>query len=270
MKHQHTLTVAIELDGRVAVVTGGAKGIGRSIVLMLARAGSDVVVPDIDIEAARAVVDDVKRMGRKGLAVSADVGRAADVERIFQKAADEFGRLDILVNNAGIATSVRKPFYEQPEDVWDRTIAVDLKGTWLCSKRGAQAMISYKNDAGGKIVNISSVAGKVALRLQADYDTAKAGVIRLTEVMALELAQYHVNVNCVAPGSTMTEQTKRLYEDKAWAERMMKYIPLGRPAQPEEIASAVLFLCSDLASYVTGHTILVDGGWTAGAQIRDI
>ncbi len=264
------MTVTIQLDGRVAVVTGGARGIGRATVLMLARAGSDVVVPDTDIEGATATADDVRRMGRKGLAIRADVSRATDVEAIFRKTADEFGRLDILVNNAGIGTTVRKPFYEQPEEVWNRTIDVDLKGTWLCSKRGTLEMMGNKNSTGGKIVNLSSVAGKVALRLQSDYDAAKAGVIRLTEVMALELAQHHINVNCVAPGSTMTEQTMKLYEDKVWAERMMKYIPLGRPAQPDEIASAVLFLCSDLASYVTGHTILVDGGWTAGAQIRDI
>jgi NAD(P)-dependent dehydrogenase (short-subunit alcohol dehydrogenase family) len=183
-------------------------------------------------------------------------------------ALDEFGRIDVLVNNAGINTKFRMPFYEQPEEDWLRVIEVDVKGTWLCAKAVSLEMIKRKT---GRIVNIASTAGIAALRLQSNFVAAKAGVIRLTQAMAMELAPHHIAVNCVAPGSTLTEGVKKgLYANKAWAEKMLTYIPLGRGAEPREIAQGVLFLSSDLASYITGHTLVVDGGWTAGAQVRDV
>lgn len=261
------MVVSIDLTGKVAFVTGAAKGIGRACALMLAEAGSDVVVPDVDVSNAEKTASDVKSIGRDGLPIQADVSRPEDVDRIFDIGLKKFGRVDILVNNAGVGTTTRKPFFEQSLEVWRRTIDVDLIGTWLCSKAAVHDMIKRKS---GKVVNIASIAGNVALRLQADYDAAKAGVIRLTEAMALEVAEYNINVNAVAPGSTVTDATKSLYADPAWREKMLKFIPLGRPAHPEEMASAVVFLCSDLANYITGHTIVVDGGWTAGAQIRDV
>jgi 3-oxoacyl-[acyl-carrier protein] reductase len=261
------MVVTIDLSSKVALVTGGAKGIGRATGLVLARAGADVVIPDIDLSAAETTAADIRAIGRRSLAIKADVSKPEDVEQMFQRGIQEFGRVDILVNNAGIGTSARKPFYEQPIEVWKSTIETDLIGLWLCSKAGMLNMMKRRS---GKIINIASVAGKVALRLQSDYDAAKAGVIRLTEAMALEAAPFGVNVNAVAPGSTATEGTKPLYADPVWRENMLKYIPLGRPAETEEIANAVLFLASDLASYITGNTIVVDGGWTAGSQIRDI
>lgn len=261
------MVVTIDLSSTVALVTGSGRGIGRACALALARAGADVVVPDIDLDAAKRTVADVRSMGRRGMPVKMDVTSQADVERTFSEVLQRLGRIDVLVNNAGIGTSSRKPFYEQSSEAWRKTIDTDLIGLWACSKL---AMLDMMKRRSGRIVNISSIAGLVALRLQADYDAAKAGVIRLTEVMAMEAAPYNVNVNAVAPGSTVTEATTPLYADSVWSEKMLKYIPLGRPAQPEDIANAVVFLSSDLASYITGSTIVVDGGWTAGAQIRDV
>ncbi len=261
------MVVTIDLSGKVAFVTGAGQGIGRACALTLARAGANVVVPDLDLPTAEKTAADIKAMGNDALAIRADVSKPEDVDRIFQKGLQKFGRVDILVNNAGGGWGGRKPFFEQPLEGWRRTIDVSLIGLWMCSKAAVTDMIKRKS---GKIVNIASVAGKVALRLQADYDAAKAGVIRLTEVMAMEVAPYNIYVNAVAPGSTATEATKPLYADPVWREKMLKYIPMGRPGEPEEQADAVLFLCSDLASYITGHTVVVDGGWTAGSQIRDI
>ncbi len=261
------MVVSIDLSGKVAVVTGAARGIGKASALKLGKAGADVVIPDLDLPGAEKTAQELRGGGRKSLAVLADVSNPEDVDRIFRETNAKFGRVDILVNNAGVGTSVRKPFFEQPLEVWRRTIDVDLIGLWMCAKAASLDMMKRRT---GRIVNISSTAGKVALRLQADYDAAKAGVIKLTEAMAMELAPHGVTVNAVAPGSTVTEATKALYSDPAWKERMLKFIPLGRPAEPDEIASAILFLASDLAAYITGHTIVVDGGWTAGAQIRDV
>jgi 3-oxoacyl-[acyl-carrier protein] reductase len=262
------MVVSIDLSGKVAYITGAGNGIGRACALTLAKAGADVVVPDIDLASAERTVAEVRSTGRDGLALQADVSNAEDVDRIFVKGKEKFGKVDIMVNNAaGGLPGGRKPYYEQSLEGWRRTIDIDLIGLWLCSRAATREMMKRKS---GKIVNIASIAGKVALRLQADYDAAKAGVIKLTEVMAMEAAPYNIQVNAVAPGSTATEGVKVLYRDPEWAARMRTYVPMGRPAEPEEQANAVLFLCSDLASYVTGHTLVVDGGWTAGNQIRDI
>ncbi len=262
------MAITIDLSGKVAIVTGAGGGIGRATALILASAGADVVIPDVDGDGAERTAAEVERLGPRALALKADVTSAQDVDGMVKKTVGSFGKIDILVNNAGINTRFRKPFYEQPEEDWMRVIEVDVKGTWLCSRASAIEMMKRRI---GRIVNISSVAGKVALRLQSNFVAAKAGVIRLTEAMALELAPYKIAVNCVAPGSTLTEGVRRLYEsDPVWSQKMLTYIPFGRAAEPSEIGNAVLFLCSDLASYITGETLVVDGGWTAGNQIRDV
>ncbi|MDA4129611.1 MAG: SDR family oxidoreductase [Thaumarchaeota archaeon] len=259
----------IDLSGSVAIVTGAGSGIGRATALVLAHSGADVVIPDVNLEGAEHTASEVRKLGRRAIAIKTDVSQASDIQGMVGTVMDEFSQVDILVNNAGIGTKTRKPFYEQPESEWNEMLSVDLKGTWLCAKAVSLEMIKKKK---GRIVNISSIAGKVALRLQSDYDSAKAGVIRLTEVMAMELAPFGIAVNCVCPGSVRTQATEKvLYSDETWKQKMLTYIPMGRPAEPEEIGYAVLYLASPkLASYVTGSTLVVDGGWTAGNQIRDV
>ncbi len=262
------MVVPINMGGKTAIITGAGSGIGQATALLFAEAGANVVIPDVNLGGAKSTAARIRKMGGKALAMRADVTSARDIENMVRKTLDEFGKVDVLVNNAGINTRFRMPFFEQPEEGWLRVIEVDVKGTWLCSKAVSLEMIKRKS---GRIVNIASTAGIAALRLQSNFVAAKAGVIRLTQAMALELAPHHIAVNCVAPGSTLTEGVKKgLYSNKAWAEKMLTYIPLGRGAEPREIAQGVLFLSSDLASYITGHTLVVDGGWTAGAQVRDV
>jgi NAD(P)-dependent dehydrogenase (short-subunit alcohol dehydrogenase family) len=263
------LVVSIDLTGKTAIITGAGSGIGRATALLFAEAGANVVVPDLDLKGAEETVSLIRKMKGHAVSLEANVIRTKDADAMVRAAVDEFDSLDILVNNAGINTKHRMPFYEQPEDDWLSVIEVDVKGTWLCTKTAAVEMIKRKTK--GKVVNIASTAGIAPLRLQSNFVAAKAGVIRLTQAMAMELAPHGIAVNCVAPGSTLTEGVKKgLYSNKAWAEKMASFIPMGRGAEPREIGQGVLFLASDLASYVTGHTLVVDGGWTSGAQVRDV
>ncbi|MDA4113328.1 MAG: SDR family oxidoreductase [Thaumarchaeota archaeon] len=262
------MVVSIDLKGRTAIITGAGSGIGQATALLFAEAGANVVIPDLNLKGATDTADQIRRMGGNAIALSTDVTSVKDVEKMVSSTLDEFTKIDVLVNNAGINTKHRKPFYEQPEEDWMSVLEVDVKGTWLCSKTVALEMIKRRS---GRIVNIASTAGVAALRLQSNFVAAKAGVIRLTQAMAMELGPFRINVNCVAPGSTLTEGVKQgLYSNPAWAEKMLTYIPLGRGAEPREIGQGVLFLSSDLASYITGETLVVDGGWTAGAQVRDV
>jgi NAD(P)-dependent dehydrogenase (short-subunit alcohol dehydrogenase family) len=264
----------VELEGKVALVTGSGRGIGRAIALGLARNGADIAVNvHSKVEEGLNVAREIEAMGRRSLFIKADVSSSQQVEEMTRRVVDEFGRIDILVNNAGINVmgSERVPIHEFSEAAWERVVNVDLRGVFLCSKAAAKHMIKQKK---GKIVNISSVAGIAPLRLQSAYVAAKAGVLNLTRSMALELAPYAINVNAIAPGSTLTEGTKTLFysEDKAQypekARDLLSHIPLGRPGAPEDIANATLFLASDDADYITGVTLVVDGGWTAG-YMRD-
>lgn len=262
------MTISIDLSGRCAIITGAGSGIGRATAMLFAEAGADIVIPDINLAGAEETADSIRGLGRKALPVEMDVTDSRGVSEMIKTVLREFGKVDVLVNNAGINTKFRMPFFEQPEEDWMHVIDVDVKGTWLCSKFAALEMIKRRS---GRIINISSVAGKVALRLTSNFDAAKAAVIRLTEAMALELAPHNVRVNCVVPGSVGTEGLNAFRSaNPEWARKMDVYVPMGRTAEPREIASTVLFLASDLASYMTGSVLTVDGGWTAGAQIRDV
>jgi NAD(P)-dependent dehydrogenase (short-subunit alcohol dehydrogenase family) len=259
----------VDMLGKVAIVTGSGRGIGREIALSLAENGADVVVNCFTrISEGIKVAKEIEELGRKSLFVKADVSNSGQVNDMVKKTIKNFDRLDLLVNNAGINVLVegRVPIQDFSEDDWDKIIDVDLKGVFLCSKAASQQMIKQGR---GKIINISSVVGIVPLRLQSAFAAAKAGVINLTRAMALELAPHKINVNAIAPGSTLTEGTTVLfYSDHKKTEKILSSIPLKRVGTPRDIANAALFLASEDSDYITGNVLVVDGGWTTG-YIRD-
>jgi len=252
-----------DLSGKVSLVTGAARGIGQAIADRLAENGSRVVYTDVDAE-------EVLRTASRqpgATALSLDVTRPEEIAAVIEQVVREWGSLDIVVNNAGINSIVhRVPIDEYPRSEWDRILAVDLTGLYEVSKAAARVM---RARGGGRIINIASIAGLVPLRLQSAFVAAKAGVINLTRAMALELGPQGILVNGIAPGSTLTEGTRRLFygEDGTFREhvqQMLDHVPLGRPGTTDEIAVAALFLADPENSYMNGHIVVVDGGWTAG------
>jgi NAD(P)-dependent dehydrogenase (short-subunit alcohol dehydrogenase family) len=254
----------VELDGKVALVTGSAQGIGQAIADTLARQGARVVYSDLDADRAAAA----SHAGGGCLGFALDVGQPDSVVAGVARVIQEFGRVDILINNAGIGVPAaeRKTIDEYSLEAWDALLRIDLTGLFLMSREASRAMKTQKS---GRIVNIASVLGLVPARLQSAYIAAKAGVVNLTKSMALELAPHGVLVNAVAPGSTQTQGWQTWIRD-AGSEaqdlhaKLMSHIPLGRPGTTQEIADAVLFLAAPESSYITGHVLTVDGGWTAG------
>jgi NAD(P)-dependent dehydrogenase (short-subunit alcohol dehydrogenase family) len=254
------------LNGKIAVITGSAGGIGRAIAEALAAAGATVVVSDVLQEQGEATA---ARLGRGAIFLPCDISNRAQTSRLIETVADRFGRLDIMVNNAGVNAGPleRVPVNDYLDETWDRIINVDLNGTFYCCRAAAQQMVKQRS---GSIINISSVAGVVALRLQIAFVAAKAAIIKLTEAMACELGPHGVRVNAVSPGSVdVTPQRLSMVPEKegGYGERaksIASFIPQGRLGEPNEIAAAVLFLASDAASYINGHNLVVDGGWTCG------
>jgi NAD(P)-dependent dehydrogenase (short-subunit alcohol dehydrogenase family) len=253
----------VDLNGKVAIVTGGANGIGRAIVQQFADNGASVVIADVEQGPAEQAAREVEAGGGVCTALPADVTDGPAMERLAAETEARFGRIDILVNNAGINSNHRVPIHEYTLEDWNRIISVDLTGTFLTSRAVIPALLRAGH---GSIVNVSSIAGVVPLRLQSAFVAAKAGVANLTRSMAAELGEQGLRVNCVAPGSTLTRGTEALFygadgkfNDKAAS--LISHIPLGRPGTSEEIAAAVLFLVAPEASYVTGVILPVDGGW---------
>ncbi|MDO8614808.1 MAG: SDR family NAD(P)-dependent oxidoreductase [Dehalococcoidia bacterium] len=272
------------LAGKVAIVTGAARlrGIGRAIALRLAEDGADVVatavarppqsLPPHEIEAGwrgvESVAEEISALGRKALALDVDVTLPEQVREMVERTAAEFGRIDILVNNAGLAlVAGKKNLWEMADDEWFREIDVNLHGVYHCCKAAAKVLV--EQGQGGKIVNISSLAGRSAQPQYGGYTPAKFAVIGLTQMLALELAPHRVNVNAVCPGSTDTDMMdgtfRRTGERLGVPFEMIKqgvrgFIPLGRQADPAEIAAVVAYLCSPQADYITGQAVNVDGG----------
>ena len=249
------------LQGKVALVTGARRGMGRTHALALAGQGAKVVITDIDLAQCELVADEVRTADGDVICFRMDVSSKADVESVFDQVIERFGRLDILVNNAGIYQS--KPFLEMTEGEWDRTIDINLKGYFLCAQRAAKEMAKNKY---GRIVNIASIAsGGVGVGIAggAHYTASKGGIIGMTESMAIELAPLGINVNAIGPGAIDTPMVGAANIPKEYMDAMLAGVPLKRMGRPEEISSAVVFLASDEASYVTGATLYIDGGWLA-------
>jgi 3-oxoacyl-[acyl-carrier protein] reductase len=241
------------LSGQVAVVTGGAQGIGKAIALALAREGAEIVIADLNLEEANKTAQEIEALGRKVIALKVNVASAEEVEALMKKMLDNFGRIDILVNNAGITRDGL--LVRMKEEDWDLVLDVNLKGTFNCTKAVSRVMLKQK---AGKIVNIASIIGQIGNVGQANYAASKAGIIAFTKSVAKELASRRINVNAIAPGFIATEMTAVLSDEVK--QEMLKRIPLERLGQPEDIAQAVLFLVSPASAYITGQVLRVDGG----------
>lgn len=250
----------MKLKDRVAIVTGSARGIGRAIALGLAREGADVVVADKDPVEADKVVNEIKTLGRKAIAVKVDVSRSQEVKVMAKAALDEFGKVDILVNNAGGSARERKSlFCESTEDVWDYVLGINLKGVLNCCRAIINHMIERKS---GKIVSIASVDGMIGEARLADYSAAKGSIISFSLALAKEVAAHGINVNCVSPGPIRTiASTFRAAEGR---ERLQKLTGFDRYGEPEDIANMVVFLVSDEAKFITGQNYPVCGLWNLG------
>ncbi len=243
----------MRLKDRVAMITGGARGIGRAIALLFAQEGADIAVCDVNLDGAGKTCSDIEALGRSALAVKMDVTSLANVEEGLNKILDKFTKVDILVNNAGITKDTL--ILRMSEADWDAVINVNLKGTFNCTKACSKIMIKQRR---GSIVNIASIIGIIGNPGQANYSASKAGIIALTKTSAKELASRGINVNAVAPGFIQTEMTAKLPEKLK--QKMLAGIPLNKFGTPEDVAKVCLFLASDEAGYITGQTIVVDGG----------
>jgi NAD(P)-dependent dehydrogenase (short-subunit alcohol dehydrogenase family) len=247
-----------EFEGKVAIVTGGAGGIGRATAVAFARKGARVVVADVDTPGGQETVEMIETEGGQALFVETDVSDSDDVQKMVQQTIDAYGRLDIAFNNAGIEGE-QAPTAEGSEDNWDRVIDINLKGVWLCMREEIPHMFEQ---GGGAIVNMSSVAGRVGFENLPAYVASKHGVLGLTKTAALEYATQDVRVNAVCPGVIHTEMIDRVTGgDEEMLEAYAKMAPVERMGEPQEVADAVVWLCSRKASFVTGHALTVDGGY---------
>lgn len=243
----------LRLHDRVAIITGGAQGIGRAIGLRLAQNGAHIVIADINHKQAEETAQEISLLGRKSLAVTVDVSNFSEAANLGKTALEAFGRIDILVNNAGIARD--DLFLKMKEEEWDAVIAVNLKSVFNCSKAVIRHMAKQRM---GKIISVASVVGQMGNVCQANYGASKAGIIGFTKTLAREFAHRGITVNAVAPGFIETDMTRAL--DEKVREEFISNIPLGRVGTPEDIAEAVLFLATDASNYITGQVINVNGG----------
>lgn len=251
---------SMRLDGKVALITGTGSGIGKAIAIAMAEAGADCIVTELPekLDSLKSVCESIRQNGQKALSLPLKLPDLDSIDALVELAHNEMGRIDILVNNAGV--NIPRDALEITEDDWDCVLDVNLKGLFFLSQRVARKMI---NNGGGKIVNIASLSGVVAYFKRAAYCSSKAGVVNLTRVLAIEWAQHKINVNAVGPTFILTPLTQSTFDDPALRKDLLSRIPLGRVGQPEDVVGSVVFLASPAADLITGHTLLVDGGWTA-------
>jgi NAD(P)-dependent dehydrogenase (short-subunit alcohol dehydrogenase family) len=250
-----------QLEGKVGLVTGGTSGIGRDTAILFAKSGAKVVVAGRREVEGEETVELVRAAGGEGLFVRADMSKAVEVDALVQKAVERFGRLDIAFNNAGIE-GAWVPLVKQTEEDWDRTIAINLKGVWLCLKYEIRQML--KQGGGGAIVNMGSITGLVGSVGASAYSASKHGVIGLTKSAALENARSGIRINAVCPAAVETPMADRIFGAPAVHKYVVSCHPMGRFGRPAEIAEAVVWMCSDRASFMTGQSLVLDGGFLAG------
>jgi len=247
---------SLSLAGKVAIVTGGSRGIGKAVAGLLASFGAKVVVNYLqDEQAATATIAEVREHGTEAVAIQADVSQLTDAERLVNETLERFGRIDFLICNAGIWEG--GPVESISEELWDRTIDINLKGTWSVCRAAVPVM---KQQMFGRIVIVSSTAGQRGEANVSNYAASKGGQISFTKSLSTELASFGINVNCVAPGWVETEMTSDVSADRTQLESVIKTIPIGRMATPEEIAGPIVFLCSEWANHITGEILNVNGG----------
>jgi len=248
----------LNLKGKVAIVTGASSGIGRATAIFLAKAGADVVLAARKIEKLQEVASEIEKIGQKALAIQVNVLQKPDIQKMVAQTKEKLGKVDILVNNAGVLEY--KNFLEIDDEHWNKILNVNLRGYLWCAQEAAKEMSKNKS---GKIINIASIAGLGAFPQITAYNVSKAAIIMLTKSMATELGSLKINVNAVAPGIIETEMTQGMLKDEKTIQGFLSKVPLARTGKAEDIASVVAFLASDLSSYITGGTVVVDGGWTA-------
>jgi len=241
------------LKDKVAVITGGASGIGKEVALAFAKEGADVCICDINEEALGGATKEIESLGRKAIGLKVDVTDYPQAEEMIQKVLDKFSKIDILINNAGITRD--NLLVRMKEDEWDAVINVNLKGTFNCTKAVSKAMIKQRS---GRIVNIASIIGLMGNAGQANYAASKGGIISFTKSVAKELASRNINVNAIAPGFIKSDMTAKLSQERQ--EWMLKLIPMNRFGEASDVARVALFLVSELSNYITGHVVQVDGG----------
>lgn len=248
------------LANKIAIITGARRGIGKACALELAKEGACVIISDISLKDCKEVAKEIKRIGGECLPIKCDIAKKGEISKMVKETINKFGEINILVNNAGILS--RTPFTEISEKEWNKILKVNLTGYFLCSQIVAKEMIKQKN--GGVIINIASVASIKGFKNLAHYCASKAGIEALTRVMAIELAPYNIRVIAVSPGRINTAMDDTLTQKSKIKEKILSEIPLRRIGEPEEVAKLVAFLSSPQASYLTGTTIIIDGGWLAG------
>lgn len=261
------MTNLFSLENKVAIVTGGGSGLGRSNAKAFAQAGANVVIADINAENAEKVSKEIREIGKESFPIEVNVTRKADLEKMAEQTVQEFGKIDILVNSAGVGGGVAQTLLEMKEEDWDRTLDVNLKGTFLSSQAVAKHMIKQKK---GRIINMASMSGSIVNRSPSDtyaigaYCASKAGVILLTKALALELVKYNINVNSISPGYMLTPLIQGNWDSDpdGWKHRI-NMTPIGRVGNEDELNGLAVYLASDSSSYMTGSDILIDGGHTS-------
>lgn len=247
-----------DLSGKVAIVTGAGRGMGFHIALALAKYGADIVVCSRTVSELERVGTEIEKLGRKVLIQQVDVTKIPEVHAMVEHSTKAFGHIDILVNNAGV--NIPQWAIDVTEEAWDRVVDTNLKALFFCAQAVGKVMIRQKK---GKIINISSQTGTVAISQRAAYCSSKGGVNQLTKLLAIEWAQYNINVNAIAPTFIETPFTKPMFEKEGFREYVLGNIPLRRVGVPDDVTGAVIYLASEASNLVTGHVLLIDGGWTA-------